>query len=210
MTDEVGQQIWERMDGEPNMWYGRFHLYLEMGTNRTMLGAVHLSEAKAEKSRKKQTPSRKVPGSWNKAAEQWNWKDRTTAYDMHLQQLNEAMVRRIMTEGLAAAHNRVLKLTDMIEHIENTLAGDGGDYLALLASPRLVEQWRLALEDIAKEVGGRSAPRRHEITGKDGGPLETKTSVVFYVPDVEPEEGTLPDLEGGPDLLEAPEEQEEI
>lgn len=38
------------------------------------------------------------------------------------------------------------------------------------------------IEQAAKEVGG-AYTNKHELTGKDGGPIETNQNVVFYLPD---------------------------
>jgi len=135
--------------------------------------------------------SKSLPGAWWKAYQRHNWKQRAQAYDAYLREQGEAAIQRIMTEGLAAAHNRIAKLTALVGHIEASYIDEKGKAIPQLLNARLIEQLRLSIDDIAKEVGGRNNTRRHEITGKDGGPLETKHQVVFYMPEVDQEEDDL-------------------
>ena len=39
-AEETGQERkpWDQMEGEPDRWYGRFQVYLELGLTRTLKG----------------------------------------------------------------------------------------------------------------------------------------------------------------------------
>jgi hypothetical protein len=155
MSDE--QSLWEQQDGEPSLWYDRFMAYLLMGPSRTKLGAVHLVE-KAEKSREKQ--STKVPGAWNDAFNQWNWKERAEAWD-------EYRRKQVFTQGNAYDVTRVEKLSKYSEKLEAEM----DRMFEALAKKKtrkawfnqfLYEKYLQSLEALAAETGGRT--KKQEIT----------------------------------------------
>lgn len=172
--------VWSRREGEPTNWYKRFDVFLQMGSSRTMLGAVHLVE-KAEKSGKRQ--SFKTPGSWNRVADKWQWQKRADAYDAYLlaereakeerlRQLEEEEEARLLSTGYARKARRVEQLTILYNDLKDS-------YHEVEEKERIVYQWltpdkvremRGCLDDIAKELGERV--KKAEITGKDGGPME--------------------------------------
>lgn len=83
---------WEQVEGEPDLWYGRFHQhYLLVGTERSLDDAHrrHLA-GRSESGREQASPRRPrwVPGSWRQAANRWRWSERARAYD-HAQQAEE-------------------------------------------------------------------------------------------------------------------------
>lgn len=84
---------WDRQEGEPTLWFGRFERYRKMGNSRTMLGCVRAEEA--DKGRVEQ--SQKVPGAWNEACQTWRWRDRAEAWDA----LQVALARKEEAEVLA-------------------------------------------------------------------------------------------------------------
>lgn len=67
--------VWEKQPGEPDRWFGRFHQYLLMGSQRSLLGCY-----KAE-SPEKREKAESTPKSWDVAAREWNWKERASAFD---------------------------------------------------------------------------------------------------------------------------------
>src|SRR2546425_8963221 len=102
---------WNRMEGEPALWYRRFHIYLDLGYKRSLEAAVlkeqssmkvlkstkiaHSPEAPAKKGQSgRKAPSKRgqlvevpkprpvqVPGSWRAASVKWNWVARAHAWD---------------------------------------------------------------------------------------------------------------------------------
>ena len=101
-----------------------------------------------------------------------------------------------LTEGLALKGERVKKLKQLAALMENDLFGGflwldqvkgvgSGDIAQIVDYEEFnageVVQYRGVLDDIAKEVGQRV--QRQEITGKDGGAIETKAKVTFDVRD---------------------------
>ena len=72
------QAVWEQQEGESNLHFSWFHTFLWMGPERTIVGAYNTFEAK--KSKDKQS-RQQASGAWNKAAEQWHWRERSIAFD---------------------------------------------------------------------------------------------------------------------------------
>lgn len=73
-------QPWQRQrddDGELEgmLWFSRFTLYREMGSERTLLGAVRAHRG--------EEGYNSVPGAWSRAFERWSWKTRAEAWDQH-------------------------------------------------------------------------------------------------------------------------------
>jgi hypothetical protein len=66
----------QRRDGElePMLWFGRFTVYREMGTERSLLGAYN----KVLKSAKRRNS---IPGAWELNAKKWDWKTRAELWD---------------------------------------------------------------------------------------------------------------------------------
>lgn len=190
--------MWHRQAGEKNNWYARFLLFLYMGTDRTLLGAVHV----AQKSAKKRSSS--VPGSWFDTSQQWNWNARAEAYDAHLQaeyeksqallrEFEQAEIARIMSEGYAAIHERVRKLGEIADRLIGYLDDENNIWLPDVKSigaqrvdlvrfnDSLFSEIRGYLGDIAAETGGRVKVSKQELTGKDGTPLRA----VVVIPEVD-------------------------
>lgn len=145
MSDE---SIWEKREGE-GRWYARFLLYLNMGAGRSLLGAVNLEKSlaseRAEKSRKKQ--SIRVPGAWNDAAKQWEWRKRAQAFDEEQQRLALASTKYASVSERAKLLDRWISTQDSI--MVSSVADVG------YARADSMEQLRGLLDDMAKETGGR-------------------------------------------------------
>jgi hypothetical protein len=169
MSDE--QPIWERMNGETNLWYDRFCLYLSMGPSRSLLGTVN---EEAQKSAKKRSSS--VPGAWYDASNQWDWKARAEAWDEHRR-------RYTFTSGNAYDVTRIEKLNRYSERLEREIDKMLDAMPAQIKKPWfnqfLYEKYLQTLEAIASETGGRVKTVKQEVTGKDGAPLQ----VVLCLPD---------------------------
>lgn len=164
--------VWERCPEEKALWYGRFCVFLHMGTERTLLGAVHRVE-EAEKGRKKQ--SKKVPGSWNTACDQWQWHQRAEAWDAaeraRIEAQRQVYVDAIMQEGYALVHERVKSLGDVARQLLGYIGevnrvflpdvksigfGESTERVDLVNfNDALFEQYRKYVADIAAETGGR-------------------------------------------------------
>lgn len=170
------KQPWDRLDGEPTRWFLRFERYRLAGPGRELLGVARAARAeRAVKSIQRQM--RKTPGSWSRAYALWRWRERAEAWDTcvaaQVAAEAEAERLRIMSSGFALAHNRVKALNALAD----LLFGEANIYdrrwlpdVKAIGSGRdgtfekvdvvhfnagLLEQLRGALDDLAKETGGR-------------------------------------------------------
>ena len=183
MSDEQATQtLYNRQEEEPGIWYARFLLYRNMGHARSLLGAVHREEA--EKGRERQ--SEKVPGSWNRSADRWQWKKRAEQYDADQQSqaeerrrviaaIEQAEIERIMTSDYALIHKRIEGLNRTAQLVEASFLEkdkETGEEKINFAwvTPDKIREYRGCLDDIAKELGQRV--KKTELTGKNGTPLE--------------------------------------
>ena len=169
MSDEQEQDAWERQEGEPNNWYSRFVLFLQMGPSRSLLGAVNI-----EKAQKSQEKLNYVSQAWREAAKQWNWRERAESWD-------EYRRKQVFVMGNAYDVTRVEKLAKYSERLE----GEIDKMLTSLENKKLedikkpwfnqflYEKYLQSLEALAAETGGRVKLSKQELTGKDGGPLQT-------------------------------------
>jgi hypothetical protein len=69
---------YDRRHGEPMKWFARFQLYLDAGSDRTLLGVYKSQRNPAEISGRKNV---RVPGSWDTAFTRWEWQNRADAFD---------------------------------------------------------------------------------------------------------------------------------
>ncbi len=65
-----------RLDGEPDMWYGRFTQFVLLGPDRSVLQAYNRQRQTAGQSAAKRSPS-----SWDDASKRWKWRERAAAWD---------------------------------------------------------------------------------------------------------------------------------
>jgi len=130
-------------------------------------------------------------------SQRYSWPERAASYDVELEAQKNAQAEAIMQEGLALAHNRVDKLKDLAGLLWSEMHERGeDDTLHNLWVPDvkniggvavdiehfnagIIREYRDSLDDIAKETGGRV--KIQEVTGKGGGPIETKSETTVAV-----------------------------
>ena len=127
---------WERQAGENSLWYGRFLVFRDMGTGRSLL-ALYKAELKekARESKKKQPTA--APGAWYATADQYRWNERAAAWDTHRQQEIEAerreeekRDRELWLERRNAQRERQWQLAEKLAERAN----------AMLESPLYIEK----------------------------------------------------------------------
>lgn len=127
------------MKGEPDLWFGRFRMYIEMGPNRTMLAVMNrdrLANGKQKVSH--------ITHVWTKSCSYWRWRDRAAAYDDWLADERDSEILSTMRE----LNSKRLEIgRKLFEHVEKMLshpltmqkiARDGKTILIMPA------KWRLA------------------------------------------------------------------
>jgi hypothetical protein len=78
---EEARQPWQQMPGEPDRWYSRFQIYLELGVTRTLKAAI----AAAGKKARGQPYSWSM--EWSSTPRRWRWRERANAWDVHQREL---------------------------------------------------------------------------------------------------------------------------
>lgn len=151
MSEE--QEIWERREGE-DRWYARFLLFRDMGYGRSLLGAIHLEEAKKSKEKQSISP----PGAWSVACKQWEWRKRAQAWDEEQERIALAECRYARVSERAKLLDRWITTQDAI------MVTDVGDKSKGYVRSDNMEQLRGLLDDMAKETGGRVKVTKNDTT----------------------------------------------
>lgn len=108
------RQPWEQIDGEPDLWFGRFSVYLRLGVKRS----VNAVFARQNKEKQGKTSTKMGP-EWCNAAKTWKWEERARAYDKHIfseqDRINAEEKERVIRKRYALMHKRV-ELLDRLTH----------------------------------------------------------------------------------------------
>lgn len=191
------QHIWSQQEGEPSLWYGRFLVYLRLGTKRSV-NAVFKKE-----NNKKQQKTTSFPGpGWYDAEKEWNWKERAKAYDEYVRAEEDRVIaeerEKVLRSGFALMHKRVKELDRLTRKLIRMASDDEKIWLVetrtvIMGEDRSQTTEKLTfnaplfqlidkyLDSIAKEMGERI--KKQELTGKDGGPVEFEIELVGNSPD---------------------------
>jgi hypothetical protein len=169
---------WDRLDGEPGLWWQRFDRFRLLGPERSILGLFN--RWRLDKSRGVSTSA---PKSWRDAAVQWRWRARAEAWDEHCraQAAAEAEAERlkVLSSGYAQQHERVRKLGEVADLLLAELneydrrwlkdvKGIGGEKNFREVeierfNAGILEEFRKYLEDIAAEMGERVQQHKVQI-----------------------------------------------
>lgn len=185
MSEE--RKPWEQRidEGEPDLWYGRFNVYLRLGTKRSV-NAVFQKETKKSKEK---TRTNTGP-DWYEAAKQWNWGSRARDYDEYQRAEEDRIIaeerEKVLRSGFALQHKRIqlldrlsrklIRMTNDEEKIwipeTKTISGENSTVIVekITFNAPLFQQIRSYQADIAAEMGERV--KKTELTGKDGGPIQ--------------------------------------
>ena len=110
--EQAAGDPWDQMPDEPNLWYGRFKVYLELGPTRTLRSAVSTA---CEQNRNHAVT---FPGRWSVVSRQWHWRQRANAWDVHQRELLAVSERNTR---LALRGRRVERMEDYLEAICDVL-----------------------------------------------------------------------------------------
>lgn len=74
---------WERQQGEPILWFGRFdRIYRPLGTERSLQAAYNVWRKE-----KGSEPSTTTPNWWTLRANEWHWRERAESWDAEQRRL---------------------------------------------------------------------------------------------------------------------------
>lgn len=203
MDDE--RKPWEQRidEGEPDLWYGRFWAYLRLGTKRSV-NAVFKKE-----NNKKQQETTMYPGpTWYEAAKQWEWSERSKAYDKFQREEEDRIIaeekEKVLRSGFALMHKRVKELDRLTRKLiqmekddskvwipETRVIGSGENAQVIenitFNAPlyTLIDKY---MDSIAKETGERVKVTKSELSGKVDGDHTNTEKIMFYLPVVDDED----------------------
>lgn len=170
------QHEWDRLEGEPAIWYQRFTRFRLMFPVRSIAAVYHAEHP--EDTSNDVERRQKVPGLWYKTSRIWRWQERAAAWDDQQTKEDEEAQKRVLKSGLALQYKRILALQERVEDLieyskqaKNVWLMDvrsGG----LQFNDSLYKEIREYITDIADEVGGRV--KKKEITEK--GDMTIKTT----------------------------------
>ena len=130
---------WDQMEGEPDRWYGRFQIYLELGVTRT-LKATYAAAGQAARGQPLENS-----GRCSIAARRWHWRERAHAWDVHQRELLALSERN---SRLALHSRRVERMEDYLDAVCEVL--DAANITA--ADEQLAREWlpqmRVFLRDL--------------------------------------------------------------
>ena len=130
---------WDQMEGEPDRWYGRFKVYLDLGPARTLRAAA------AVIGRQTRGEPFTRSGYWSYHARRWYWRARAHAWDVHQRDLMALSERNTR---LALHSRRVERMEDYLDAVCEVL--DAANMTA--ADEQLAREWlpqmRVFLRDL--------------------------------------------------------------
>ena len=183
------RKVWEQMEGESSLLYGRFTTYLRLGTKRSV-AAVYKKEKKGEK-------GNNIPhGSWYDDAKQWNWESRARAYDEHQRAEEDRIIAeerdKVLRSGFALQHKRIKELDRLARKLirytndeekiwipeTKTISGENSTVIVekIVFNAPLFQQIEKYQASIAAEMGER-------VKKKDITVTELPASVYMFDPD---------------------------
>lgn len=85
------REVWEQQPNESDEWYGRFHHFLLLGSERTLEETFRTMKAAGTLNSEAERPHE----GWYSTAYKWRWKERARAWDGHqYQQIEELWLER--------------------------------------------------------------------------------------------------------------------
>lgn len=193
------RKSWEQMEGESSLLYGRFTVYLRLGTKRS-IATVYKKEKKGEK-------GSNIPhGSWYDVEKEWKWKERAKDYDEWQRAEEDRIIaeerEKVLRSGFALQHKRIKELDRLarklirytndeekiwIPETKTTTFGEEKSQIVekiVFNAPlfTVIEKYQAS---IAAEMGERV--KKQELTGKDGGSMEFEIELVGNKPEEDDE-----------------------
>ncbi|MFC1996802.1 hypothetical protein ACFLXI_04245 [Chloroflexota bacterium] len=102
MMTDIESKPYHRQEGEPNLWYDRFHTFMCMGAGRSFARCYRevINRDRSLQGRPLLPGNAKCPGSWRQRAREFDWVGRAEAYDQErrrlaLQKKNESWMHAL-------------------------------------------------------------------------------------------------------------------
>lgn len=156
--------------------------YLRMGSGRSLVELRDDYAAAKERGEGVPTTGKHMLYEWSS---RHGWAARCREYDAEIDGIKNETAQQVLGSGLALSHERVLSLKALAERLEEEIRdenslwlpdfkqlGHGKDtkvYRIVRFNGSLIHQFRNALDDLAKETGGRV--HKQELSGANGSVL---------------------------------------
>ena len=88
------EKQWERQQGEPILWFGRFERYRILGTERNLLSVYNAWRAEVGKGGQKTS----IPHAWDINCKRWDWRERAEAWDAEQRRLRMIQEQEALDE----------------------------------------------------------------------------------------------------------------
>jgi len=187
--------VGERHDNESKKAVLCCNDYLRMGPGRS-LAKLHRKYTEPSRIKEPPTTSLRWMKEWSR---RFDWQDRAAEWDAGAEERKNRAYRQAMETGLALDYERVDELKKLanfliVQIYERGPDGEyynvwvpdvksvgSGDYVEIVDIERfnsaIFSQLRGVLDDLAQETGGRV--KKQEITGAEGGPVETHNTITL-------------------------------
>lgn len=104
---QVPRELWDQLPGEPDKWYGRFQIYLDLGVTRTLTAAARCdSDPKSGQSG--------LTGRWSYYFNRYHWRERARAWDMRQRELLALSERNTR---VALRIRRIERMEDYLDEV---------------------------------------------------------------------------------------------
>lgn len=170
--------VWERMAGEPGVWYARFEIFRLLGPTRT-LARAYRTAARLEGLRGKR-PSR----GWTVAAREWKWVERAEAWDQEQREWLRAIEE---DRRFDAREHRLQMINRLLEMAFNVLLAADMEALDTEKARSALPTLRVLFKDL---IAAQRAELGLPVVGKDADAAE----VHFTADDLSAAEKELEDF----------------
>lgn len=200
MVQRIRLLAGEKQQGESRKAIQACNDWLRLGRGRSLPALIEVYTKSAQ-----DIPITRSLATLKKWSSSWEWDKRAEIYDAELERQKNERRERVMNDGLALDFERTDELKQLAQFLLRQLydqdtagkycnlwlkdfkqigAGEQAEKVEIERfNAALIDQLRGALDDLAKETGGRA--QKHEVSGADGGPVTIR--VVYDGDDGTPE-----------------------
>lgn len=163
------------MEGENDLWYGRFERYRLSGPSRSILATYNAERRGKAREGEKERDANTFPSSWSLAVKAYRWKERASAWDNYQIEKDrrereehfEMLRRQSKDDRIALFQAQQAVLAQQLNILaKKCRRGEAEEELVI--SPRILfNAIRMTAEQLRAELD-QQPKQRHEVTGADG------------------------------------------
>lgn len=104
---QIPHELWDQLPGEPDKWYGRFQIYLDLGVTRNLTAAARCGfDPKPGQSG--------LTGRWSYYFNRYHWRERARAWDVRQRELLALSERNTR---VALRIRRIERMEDYLDEV---------------------------------------------------------------------------------------------